>query len=198
MSRRKSRIIAFQALYSWDVSKESIDDILTFSWLQKDSEIKEGVEHDFSDSEKEEQTFASFIITGTIDHVNEIDELIKKHLTSTWSMERINKVSLAILRTSIYEMLYQQGSEAKIVIDEAVIKDLIAARYEKITDLENEERNIRLLKQTMEEYIRGKIPTIKVVLLKDFIKTLDKILLEKKTVKKGRGRKKKTEIEAEA
>ena len=120
MSRRKSRIIAFQALYSWDVSKESIDDILTFSWLQKDSEIKEGVEHDFSDSEKEEQTFASFIITGTIDNVNEIDELIKKHLTSTWSMERINKVSLAILRTSIYEMLYQQGSEAKIVIDEAV------------------------------------------------------------------------------
>ena len=35
-------------------------------------------------------------------------------------MERVNKVSLAILRTSIYEMLYQQGSEAKIVIDEAV------------------------------------------------------------------------------
>ena len=55
MSRRKSRIIAFQALYSWDVSKESVDDILSFSWLQKDSEIKEGVEHDFSDSEKEEQ-----------------------------------------------------------------------------------------------------------------------------------------------
>ena len=82
--------------------------------------------------------------------------------------------------------------------DVVLFKDLIAARYEKITDLENEERNIRLLKQTMEEYIRGKIPTIKVVLLEDFIKTLDKILLEKKTVKKGRGRKKKTEIEAEA
>ena len=120
MSRRKSRIIAFQALYSWDVSKESVDDILSFSWLQKDSEIKEGVEHNFSESEKEEQTFASFIIKGTIDHVDEIDELIKNHLSSSWSMERVNKVSLAILRTSIYEMLYQQGSEAKIVIDEAV------------------------------------------------------------------------------
>ena len=82
--------------------------------------------------------------------------------------------------------------------DVVLLKDLIAARYEKVTDLENEERNIRLLKQTMEEYIRGKIPTIKVVLLEDFIKTLDKILLEKKTVKKSRGRKKKTEIEEEA
>ena len=120
MSRRKSRIIAFQALYSWDVSKESVDDILSFSWLQKDSEIKEGVEHNFSESEKEEQTFASFIIKGTIDHVDEIDELIKNHLSSSWSMERLNKVTLAILRISIYEMLYQQGSVPKIVIDEAI------------------------------------------------------------------------------
>mgnify|MGYP003305494851 CR=1 FL=1 len=30
---------------------------------------------------------------------------------------------------------------------------------------ENEERNIRLLKQAMEEYIRGKVPTIKVILI---------------------------------
>ena len=82
--------------------------------------------------------------------------------------------------------------------DVVLLKDLIVARYGKIADLENEERNIRLLKQTMEEYIRGKIPTIKVVLLEDFIKALDKILLEKKTVKRGRGRKKKTEEEPEA
>ena len=31
-----------------------------------------------------------------------------------------SKVSLAIMRTSIYEMKYQAGSEPKIVIDEAV------------------------------------------------------------------------------
>lgn len=120
LSRRKSRILAFQAVYSWDLSKESIDDILSFSWLQKDSEIKDGVEKEFSESEKEEQTFASFIIKGTIDHVDEIDELIKNHLSSSWSMERLNKVTLSILRISIYEMLYQQGSVPKIVIDEAI------------------------------------------------------------------------------
>lgn len=120
LSRRKSRILAFQAVYSWDLSKELIDDILSFSWLQKDSEIKDGVEKEFSESEKEEQTFASFIIKGTIDHVDEIDELIKNHLSSSWSMERLNKVTMAILRISIYEMLYQQGSVPKIVIDEAI------------------------------------------------------------------------------
>ena len=80
--------------------------------------------------------------------------------------------------------------------DVVLLKDLIVARYEKVNNLENEERNLRLLKQTMEEFIRGKVPTIKIVLLEDFIKALDKILIEKKPVKRGRGRKKKTEEEA--
>ena len=77
--------------------------------------------------------------------------------------------------------------------DIVLFKDLISARYENVADVQNEERNIRLLKQTIEEYIRDKVPTIKIVLLEDFIKVLDKILLEKKPVKRGRGRKKKVE-----
>ncbi len=121
MSRRKGRIIAFQALYSWDVSKSSLDDLLSFSWLQKDSEIESGTESgDLSENAKEERTFASIIISGTISHIDEIDKLIETHLSSSWSMDRISRVSLAILRTSIYEILFQNGSEARIVIDEAV------------------------------------------------------------------------------
>lgn len=112
MSRRKSRIIAFQALYSWNVSRVPTEELLTFSWLKKDSE--------FTQNEIEEQTFASFIISGTIDHLDEIDNLISSHLSSSWTMERINKVSLAILRTSTYEIKFQAGSNPKIVIDEAV------------------------------------------------------------------------------
>ena len=46
--------------------------------------------------------------------------MIKAHLTKDWSLERINKVTLAILRTSIYEMKFQSGSTPQIVIDEAV------------------------------------------------------------------------------
>lgn len=78
--------------------------------------------------------------------------------------------------------------------DLVLLKDLFVARYEKITDIENEDRNIRLLKQTMEEHMRGKVPTIKLVLIEEFIKVLDKILLECKP-KRGRGRKKKVLVE---
>jgi len=77
--------------------------------------------------------------------------------------------------------------------DVVLLKDLIVARYDKVPDIENEERNIRLLKQTMEEFIRGKVPTIKIVLLEDFIKALDRILIEKKPTKRGRGRRKRAE-----
>ena len=123
MSRRNGRVIAFQALYSWDVSKSSLDDLLTFSWLQKDTEIEAGLqeqETELSETAKEERTFASLIIAGTISHIDEIDKLIENHLSASWSMDRISRVALAILRTSIYEFLFQNGAEAKIVIDEAV------------------------------------------------------------------------------
>ena len=79
--------------------------------------------------------------------------------------------------------------------DVVLLKDLIVARYEKVKDIENEERNIRLLKQTMEEYIRGKVPTIKIILIQDFIKALDMILIRPKP-KARRGRKKVVEEES--
>lgn len=125
MSRRKGRILAFQALYSWDVSKTPLEDLLTFSWLLKDAEgsssdsqVDDEVE--LKTSEKPEQIFAGLIISGTIQKIQEIDKLIESHLSASWSFERINKVTLAILRTGIYELIYQTDSEPKIVIDEAV------------------------------------------------------------------------------
>jgi len=126
VSRRNGRVIAFQALYSWDVTKASLDDLLTFEWLQKDHEVDGSIEPaeqpvvELSDTSKEERTFASLIIAGTISHIDEIDKLVESHLSASWSMERISRVALAILRTSVYELLFQNGAEPKIVIDEAV------------------------------------------------------------------------------
>ena len=131
MSRRNGRVIAFQALYSWDVTKASLDDLLTFEWLQKDTEVgsadqvaakNEQNEQLFalSETSKEERTFASLIIAGTISHIDEIDKLIESHLSASGSRERISRVALAILRVSVYELLFQKCAEPKIVIDEAV------------------------------------------------------------------------------
>lgn len=134
MSRRNSRILAFQALYSWEVSQSSLEDLLTFSWLQKDSDetANETVDSESSAEvsveglDVEEKTFAEMLITGTLEHIAEIDDVIKNHLSEKWTFERVSKVTLAILRTAIYEMKYLAGSAKSIVIDEAVT---IAKRY---------------------------------------------------------------------
>ncbi|HHU35597.1 MAG TPA: N utilization substance protein B, partial [Treponema sp.] len=32
--RRKGRIIAFQALYAWDVTHRALDELLEFDWVE--------------------------------------------------------------------------------------------------------------------------------------------------------------------
>lgn len=110
MARRKSRILAFQALFSWDMGNKNLDDLFLFPWAG-DSKIL---------SDQESLTFAKLLIAGTVEHIQEIDKLIEKHLENTWSIERINKVDLAILRISVYSLLYQKDIHPTIVINEAV------------------------------------------------------------------------------
>ena len=120
MSRRKSRILAFQALFSWEASESTLEDLLTFSWSYKDSDVLKESPVLESEAAKDEKLFASLLVSGTIDRITEIDQLITEHLSDNWSIDRINKVALAILRIAIYELKFQPDSVAKIVIDEAV------------------------------------------------------------------------------
>ncbi len=110
MARRKSRVIAFQALYSWDVGELDMDTLLDFSWLDTSQKEKMG---------EEGLTFSRLLISGTIQNIEEIDDMIKKHLDK-WDFNRLNKVDLAILRISTYPLLFQKDIHPSIVIDEAI------------------------------------------------------------------------------
>lgn len=114
MARRKGRILAFQALFSWDMGNGDVASLMDFPWT-RDISSKDGESSSVNDTE----AFARLLVAGTIEHVAEIDELIKKHLDS-WEFSRINKVDLAILRISVYPLLYQKDLHPSIVINEAV------------------------------------------------------------------------------
>ena len=60
------------------------------------------------------------ILKGTIENIEQIDSLISSHLSEKWSLDRINKVALSVMRISVYEMLFQKTTAPSIVIDEAV------------------------------------------------------------------------------
>ncbi len=115
MSRRKSRIIAFQGLYSWDAGGMSEKDVLELSWANS-SDSDEGEKPALDD---EGSAFSRMLIAGTIENIEKIDETIKTHLTN-WDFNRVNKVTLAILRMSVYALLFTKDVDSSIVIDEAI------------------------------------------------------------------------------
>lgn len=105
------RILAFQGLYSWEAGGMSKEDILELSWA--DSETGKDV------VDLETATFARVLIAGAIENQAVIDGYIKKNLKG-WEFDRVNKVSLSILRMSVYSLLFQKDIPPSIVIDEAV------------------------------------------------------------------------------
>ncbi|MDR3284188.1 MAG: transcription antitermination factor NusB [Treponema sp.] len=110
MSRRKGRILAFQALYAREAGAEA-ELLYSFSWAEPESLEKTG---------ETGLTFARLLVAGTIEHMVEIDDVIKTHLQKNWDFSRLNKVDLAILRISVFPLLYQKDLHPTIVIDEAV------------------------------------------------------------------------------
>ena len=111
MSRRKGRILAFQGLYSWDVGGTKLNDVLTLSWSENEKTAEP--------VDEESGAFARLLIAGTVEHKEEIDSLITSHLHG-WTFDRVNKVSIAVLRMSVYSLLYQKDVPPTIVIDEAI------------------------------------------------------------------------------
>ncbi|MCI5524271.1 MAG: transcription antitermination factor NusB [Treponema sp.] len=124
MSRRKGRILAFQALYTYDLVKMPLDELLTLDW---DKDLPEAVasvessqEESVNENKEDSYDFARLLISGTINHIEEIDSRIKEKLSAKWTMDRLNKVSLAILRISVFTLLFQKDVSPAIVIDEAI------------------------------------------------------------------------------
>ena len=57
---------------------------------------------------------------GVAEHQDIIDQKIAHNLKSGWKISRISKVSLAILRVAVYEMLYLDDIPVSVSINEAV------------------------------------------------------------------------------
>lgn len=59
------------------------------------------------------------LFRGVESKKNELDEAIRPHLKN-WTIDRISKVSLAVLRVAMYEIYYVKDIDTDIAISEAV------------------------------------------------------------------------------
>ena len=58
-------------------------------------------------------------LEGTLEHEREIDGAIEPKLVN-WSIDRIARVDLAILRLAVYEILYRDDVPDAVAVNEAV------------------------------------------------------------------------------
>jgi len=63
--------------------------------------------------------FAADLVRGVDEHLTRIDDVIAQH-SIDWTLERMPAVDRAILRIAVYELVYGEGVDGPVVIDEAV------------------------------------------------------------------------------
>lgn len=106
MSRKLAREYAFMYIYQYafneDISEENIEYFLE--------------EHEIA---KEQMKYFKTVISGVKSKLEDIDSKILNNLQG-WTLNRIAKVDLAILRLAIYEILYMNDIPYKVSVNEAV------------------------------------------------------------------------------
>ena len=107
MSRKKARDNAFKCIYELEFIKDkSLDDILLNCYEE-------------NNNSEEEKQYIQMILNGVKENIEKIDSIILSKLKN-WSLDRIAKIDLAILRLAIYEILYVDSIPNKVSANEAV------------------------------------------------------------------------------
>ena len=94
--------------------------ILCFESLFSDADIDELADNAGDARNEFLSDYAINCVKGIREHQDQIDEKIASNLKSGWKLNRISKVSLAIMRVAIYEMMYLEDIPVSVSINEAV------------------------------------------------------------------------------
>lgn len=102
MKRRTAREKALQALFQYDLGQ---------------AEPMEAIQNVVETEEID--PFLQKLVMGTVEHLEEIDATLRKHLEK-WTLERVAAVDRAILRLAVYEMTYEEDIPTNVSLNEAI------------------------------------------------------------------------------
>lgn len=105
MQRSAMRELAFKLIYEIEMQNE-------------DEEFEIFIENNEITDEKVIE-YLKDIKTGIKEHSEEINDLITTNLKQNWSLKRISKINLSLIKLAIYEMIYKK-LPYKIAINEVV------------------------------------------------------------------------------
>jgi N utilization substance protein B len=104
--RTKARECAFQMLYQWDVTRESMDRVAALFWKVRTTT-------------DETRARAEQLARGAQRELARLDAAIAEAAIN-WRFDRVAAVDRTILRIAAYELMMEPHTPASVVIDEAV------------------------------------------------------------------------------
>ena len=116
------RELALKVLYSLPDQKGDIAQIMKIFW--ENFSCQDDVPGDAGDGSTLPlspvvRRFAESLVFGVVDHKKEIDPLLKAHSTN-WSLDRMARVDLSILRLAAFELIFCPETPSSVVINEAI------------------------------------------------------------------------------
>ncbi len=104
-ARGKSRRLAMQAIYQWQMTGDNISDIKQQFF-------------DENDMAKLDAAFFSEAVSGVASSISELDPLLEKYMSRT--VESVDPVERSILRLATYEFINRLDVPYRVVLNEAV------------------------------------------------------------------------------
>lgn len=115
-TRHQIREKALQTLFPLEVNTNlSVDEALLFAISFDDSQT---IEEDII--EKELPTYLQLLVKGVCENKMQLDDVIQQHLGEKWSIQRIAKIDLVILRLAIFEMIDVDETPDTVALNEAI------------------------------------------------------------------------------
>ncbi|MBI3594380.1 MAG: transcription antitermination factor NusB [Nitrospirae bacterium] len=105
-NRRKARECALQMMFQLDITHDP-------RYLQERYWDENLVSEPIRD-------YANELVTGTLNHLSEIDSLISKY-AENWTLTRMGRIDRNVLRIAVFELLYRDDIPARVTLDEAIV-----------------------------------------------------------------------------
>ncbi|MDR3156210.1 MAG: transcription antitermination factor NusB [Holosporaceae bacterium] len=113
--RGAARLYAVQILYRSTMGHQSLRKLIDESSAKDEIFISENVSIFDMDHE-----FFTNLLMATEQHIVEVDEIIRKHLSENWSLDRIDSVIVCVFRLAITEIICFKNTPINVILNEYV------------------------------------------------------------------------------
>ena len=111
MNRREARDEAFKLVFQITAQRDCYPEVVD-RFAEENAALKK--------TDKKQFKYIVAAANSVFEKVEELDGIIAQHLSEDWKVDRLSKMSLAILRLAVYEIKYVEDIPDTVSVNEAV------------------------------------------------------------------------------